>query len=235
VVRDFDLDFSLLEEVSIFAVGEDGMPALSDIAAKQFCLSIEEPSLTLLDVMNGMLASDDCQTVTTVRKRYAEKVFAVLRLVAKALRHLHSLSLVHGSVCAANCAKYGSRWKLRNVLGIERSQVESSTKSVGSETNDNTELMPGPAADVWDFGMLAFEILVGERLFFDDEMPRIDIVDWERRKGIARERLVEASVSPSGAALILSCLHPNRTSRPTMADLLRKAFWKEFKRQNDAN
>lgn len=212
------------------------MPAMSNIAAKQFCVSIEEPTLTLLDVMNGMLASDDCQKVASVRKRYAEKVFAVLRLAAKALRHLHSLSLVHGSVCAANCAKYDSRWKLRNVLGIERSGVdsESSTKSIGSETNDHTELAPDPTTDIWDFGMLAFEVLVGERLFFDDETRRNEVVDRERHRSIAYERLEAASVSPSGAALILSCLHPNRASRPTMADVLRSSFWKEFKRQNDS-
>jgi hypothetical protein len=234
LVRDFDLDFSLLEEVSIFAVGEDGMPATSEVSAKQFCISIEEPSLTLLDVMNGMLASEDCQMVAAVRKRYAEKVFAVLRLAAKALRHLHSLSLVHGSVSALNCAKYGSRWKLRNVLGIEQGGVDSSLKSKVSGTTYNTEIHPDPMADVWDFGMLAFEILVGERLFFDKETLQDELGDWNRHRRIAHERLVQASVSPSGAALILTCLHPDRTSRPTMADLLRDAFWKEFKRPNDS-
>lgn len=182
--------------------------------------------------MNGMLASDDCQMVTAIRKRYAEKVFAVLRLVAKALRHLHSVGLVHGSVGAVSCAKYGSRWKLRNILGIERSGVASSAKSIGSETTGNAESMPDPTSDVWDFGMLAFEILVGERLS-GDEMHLND-VDWDRRKTIAQQRLADASVSASGAELILSCLHPHRTSRPTMADLLRHSFWKEFKRQNDS-
>jgi serine/threonine protein kinase len=213
--------------VSIFAVGEKGTPATTEAAAVQFCISIEEPSLSLQGVVDGMLASEDCQTDPTVRQRYAEKVFAVLRLVAKGLRHLHALALVHGSVDAMNCAKYGNRWKLRNVLGIKRIG-QSVDFDVGSDGSSSSEMLP--AADVWAFGKLSFEILVGEPLYsVVDRQKQLD--DWDRAKQTFQEILLQVRVIPSGADLILSCLNPVPSLRPTMSDVLRNAFWKSCKRE----
>jgi hypothetical protein len=220
----------------MFAVGEDGMPATSEAAAAQFCISIEEPSLTLKGVVDGMLASDDCHTDSAVRRRYAEKVFAVLRLVAKGLRHLHALELVHGSVDAMNCAKYGSRWKLRNVLGIKKvcqsvdfDQTNSDPELRGS---DSTEILQ--TADVLAFGKLSFEILVGEPLHSVVDRHQL-LGDWDRAKLTIQHRLVQACVVPSGADLILSCLHPIQFLRPTMSDVLRNSFWKGLRRQVESN
>jgi hypothetical protein len=240
VLRGSDIDFSLIEEVSIFAVGEDGTPATSAVAAAQFCISIEEPSLTLQSVVDGMIASEDCQTVPAVRHRYAEKVFAVLRLVAKGLRHLHALNLVHFSVDAMNCGKYGSRWKLRNAIGIKErgesvdfDRCQYAPELVGLNGSALSDIQP--PADVWAFGKLSFEILVGEPLFgVGDRNLRQLLAEWDSLKVSVHARLVQSCVTTAGSDLIISCLHPNPSARPTISDVLRDAFWQGLKRQSES-
>lgn len=200
----------------MFAVGEDGMTTHSAASAKQFCISIEQASLTLEGVLEGLLGNDECRSMPAVRKRYAEKVFAVLRIVAKALRHLHSLGLVHGSVTLRNCAKFEDRWKLGNVLQI----CEEVDHSIG------------PPADIWAFGMLAYEVLVGETLFTNDgDVSRLEL-DWNRHlKQQANQTLVQSCLPMSWADMIVSCLDPDVERRPTMTEVLALPLWKDAGRR----
>lgn len=222
----------------MFAVGEDGMPTTTAMTAKQFCISVEQPSLTLQGVVNGMLSSDDCQSMPAVRQRYAEKVFAVLRIVAKGLRHLHSLDLVHGSVNSTTCAKYQNRWKLCNVLRIKApGQIAEPASPIPPELQGSNQVESStvqPSHDIWAFGCLAFEVLVGEPLFGDDDHLRRQLLgDWDRvGKQSSYEKLVQACVPSAGAELILSCLSPDPRIRPSMSDVLLHNFWRDFKRQS---
>lgn len=252
LLREVDLDTSLLEEVTIFGVGEDGMPA-SD-GAKQHCISIEQPNLTLNGVVEGMLKNEDCQTLPAVRKRYGEKVFAVLRVVAKSLRYLHSIGIVHGGVCTSSCGKYESKWKVSRVLGScragdlvdERSlTICSPPESVDGDYGSFKESFKAhPSLDTWAFGKLSFEVLVGEPLF----PPRSsnstdDDVAGKRNETLThislwndynlqevRRRLAKAFVSEAGIDLILECLSPQPERRPTMAEVLSCPFWNEIRR-----
>lgn len=197
-----------MEEVRVFAVGANGLET-SEVA-KQHCIAIEQPNLTLVGVVEGMLNNRDCQTDPEVRKRYVDKVFSVLRVIAKALRHLHSLGIVHGSVSSKNCGKYANRWKVGALLSM----------CMAGEAH-HSGVRAHPSIDVLDFGKLSYEVSVGETL----KVGR-------GTEEIAR-KLRRAGVSELGVELVLACLHPVSERRPTMIDVLKHPMWKELRRQKD--
>jgi len=247
LLRELDPDNSLLEEVTVFGVGEDGMP--TTIGAKQYCVSIEQPNLTLHGVVDGMLRNEDCQTVPAIRRRYAEKVFAVLRVVAKALRYLHGIGIVHGGICTNSCSKYDNKWKISNIIGIRRvggtfdehrlaiSAPPESVEVAGVSLKEDYEAHP--SIDTWAYGKLAFEVLVGEPLF-----PSVDTDDLHQKNDVLQriflwndynleevsQKLIRACVSEAGRALILDCLSAQPERRPTMSELLARPFWNEIRR-----
>jgi len=241
----------------VFGVGEDGKPTA--MGAKQHSIAIEQPNLTLEEVILGMVQNEDCQNVPAIRRRYAEKVFAVLRVVAKALRHLHGVGLVHGGLSTKSCGKYGNQWKVSDVLGIRRSgdsfgiertsmspppeslEVDKGRRGWAQQAFMKESLEARPSIDAWAFGTLAFEVLVGAPLF-----PALDIYnveDEECREAMnhiylwndhnlqeVRERLALCFVSEAGINLILECLSPQPEMRPTMSEILSRPFWNEIRR-----
>lgn len=240
-MRECNFDQSLVEEVIEFAVGQDGMPASG--GAVQHCLSIEQPNLTLEGVVGGMLKNEDCQTEPDVRRRYADKVFSVLRVIAKALRHLHELGVVHGGLSQRVCGKYHDKWKVGGLLGARRFGEEFSSTRVPAcwppeaATDEGAEgsdfyFLAHPSADTWAFGKLAFEVLVGESLALCAGHGASDEVDWESLDiDSVHDKLLNASVSETGADLVLHCLALHPDERPTMAEALKHPIWKELKRQ----
>jgi serine/threonine protein kinase len=125
--------------------------------------------------------------------KYLTKICAVLRVVAKALRHLHSQELVHGSLSLNTIGKYSgnvngstttsTHWKLASVVGApligqsmplhkmgEHSPPEAviitqlNAKSA-SRACFQPNLAAHPSIDVWAFGKVMFEALTGETLF----------------------------------------------------------------------
>jgi hypothetical protein len=137
-----------------------------------FFVSVEQPNLTLRGVMKGMLQNEECQIDSKVRQRYALKVFSVLRMVAKAIDHLHSLGIVHGKVNLDTCCKYNDSWKLADVLrsqeigaGMRISRLSSCSppESVealrsgdrGLQASFKSDYVCSPAMDAWAFGKTA--------------------------------------------------------------------------------
>jgi serine/threonine protein kinase len=110
-----------LEDIRTFTVDAEYWKSMTGGKGEtipKFFVAIEVPQLTLVDVVHGLLENASCQTDDRLRLRYTAKVFSVLRLIAKGLRHIHSLGLVHGNISLINCAKYSDqKWKVRRFLG----------------------------------------------------------------------------------------------------------------------
>lgn len=222
----------------------------------KYFISIEQPNLSLRAVMEGMLQSEACQKNDKVRQRYASKVFAVLRITAKALRHLHSLGFVHGNVNLDNCRRYEEKWKLANAVESQEigrlvriSRLSSSSPPECIEPLGNkkgakhlatfrSDYVCSPAMDCWSFGKLSYEALVGRSLvqldqkkrFEDDHRAMMDILHWNSFNcDEVRQELRRAGVSEKGAELISLCLSPNPDDRPSMEEILSNSIWRDLR------
>jgi serine/threonine protein kinase len=204
-----------------------------------------------------MLENEECQTDSAVRQRYSGKVFSVLRVVAKALQHLHSRGIVHGNVCMENCGKYNDKWKLSDSLGMQRmdgrfeiSRFDQSAPPECIEPASNTAMeheasfrhgmVTEASIDSWAFGKLAYEVLTGEELveFENDKnvnqnhQALMDIMHWsnfDQEKVLLQ--LKRVGISNVGIDLIVQCLAPRPEGRPNMDQILKHPVWKELKRQ----
>lgn len=241
-----------VEEVLIFAVGEDGSEPVGD-EPKQYCVAIERPNLTLGGVASGMLDNKECQTDPEVRSRYNEKVFSVLRLVAKSLLHLHSLGIVHGNVCMENCGKYDDKWKLSDTLGMQhfgvafdsarfgKSAAPESIEPAGNTAESHEAafrhgVVAETSIDSWAFGKLAYEVLTGQDLVeFDTGVALehnhgalMNIMHWsDFDQGDVEQKLTRVGVSNAGLDLIIHCLAPRAEDRPSMDQILSHPVWKD--------
>ena len=250
--REVTLDSMLFEELALYSVGENG----SEIGEgpKQFCISIERPQLTLGSVVQGMLGNHDCQTNEEIRTRYATKVFSVLRIVGKALAQLHASGLVHGNISLTHVGKYETKWKVAEVLSLQRigetfdpdryspSSPPESLVPRHSETHQaefRTDLVTSAAIDIWAYGKLAYEGLVGEPLvmfeeaseFDDDHKALMDILHWnEFNLNEVADKLRRSAVLEIGVSLIVSCLSPLPEARPSIDEIMEHPVWKELRR-----
>ena len=253
ISREVILDSMLFEEMALYSVGENGTEAGE--GPKQFCISIERPQLTLGSVVQGMLGNDDCQTNEEIRRRYATKVFSVLRIVGKALSQLHAAGLVHGNISLTHIGKYENKWKVAEVLSLQRSgetfdpdrySPSSPPESLvprhsgdAHEVEFRTDMETAAAIDVWAFGKLAYEALVGEPLimfdeaseFDDDHRALMDILHWnEFNLDEVTDKLRRSAVLEMGVTLIVSCLSPSPEARPSIGEILEHAVWKDLRR-----
>jgi hypothetical protein len=265
------LDTTYVEEVLAFAVNEfSGQPPETEGAssAQQFCISIERPSLTLDRVVAGMLRNDAYRRDPELRTRYAGKIFAVLRMIAKSIRHLHVSGVVHGDLCMEQCGKYEDAWKAMGRLGFQRigepfdvsrwhqsyppeAVVDKSEQEGDSVFNSddapvcfNDDLVAAPSLDIWAFGKLAYEVLVGDPLFefdstkepSDDFVTMLDIMEWNSEDNLKKVfvRLLDVGITEAAADLITTCLFSRPGERPdSMDDVLAHPAWKEMRRHKD--
>jgi serine/threonine protein kinase len=173
------------------------MTRSNNAATPKYFVAIDVPYMTFVDVVHGLLENDLCRSDAQVRIRYTSKVFSVLRLVAKGLRRLHSVGLVHGNVTLKNCAKYGDqKWKVANLLGCYETDEVISISTIplssirlmppeGFIVNKTktplnkpltykdirmNKIVASTSMDSWAFGRLAYEVLTGQALFRSDSM-----------------------------------------------------------------
>lgn len=134
------------------------------------------------------MESEEYQRNPDMRNRYFSKVCMVLRLIAKAIRHLHEVGVVHGDVCLSTCGKFEDRWKLLRSLGMQpigkrfdparmgessppeavellRNVVETRGQEASSRhATFKCDLLTEPSVDIWAFGKLIYEVLTGQQL-----------------------------------------------------------------------
>jgi len=248
-VIDDELDFNLVEELFAFSVGGDYWDGSLDDSKDFFFLATEQPDITLERVVRGMLQSSECQSDENVRRRYTGKVFALLRIVAKALHHLHSAGIVHGKLDLETCCKYADTWKVADILRaqvagdvLRIARISSCSPPECFERVDDTSSMVSfrtdvecsSALDAWAFGKLAFYVLVGEDIvesdstvnFEEDQHALRGLLEWDHSSiEFVRSRLLETGVSESGVSLLTQCLDPSPEKRPAFSDVLRHSCW----------
>jgi serine/threonine protein kinase len=194
--------------------------------------------------------------------KYAAKICSVLRLVGKALKHLHSSGIVHGNICKETCGKFDESWKLLGRLDVQVAgepfdpsrfrqsfppeSLELLEQSGAVYDSDDapvsfrTTLTADPSIDIWSFGQVCYESLVGKPLVeFDrtkspsnDVASLLQIMEWDQSN---MERvfteLLESGIEESGAELITSCLFPKPQDRPAnMDEILEHRFWRDMRK-----
>lgn len=228
------------------------------------CIAIECPQISLERVVNAMVKKGGYQYDIELRKKYAAKICAVLRLIAKALRYLHRSGVIHGNVCLANCGKFEHSWKLLDCIGLRRIgdsidprrfhqsfppevlQIHEDKAKVYDSDNSAisfSHVEATPAIDIWAFGKLAYEALVGKPLIEfdptkktqDDVVSLLEILEWDQE---CMKRvftcLLDSGVTESCAELVTSCLFPRPEDRPVDMDvILVDPFWKDMRQYRE--
>ena len=154
-----------------------------------------------------------------------EDVWSVILPVARGLKHLHSLRILHRDLKPANIFRRGAGETERVVIGDLGLGRVLGARSAFAKTGVGTPLYFSPElaqekpyndkSDVWAFGCLAHELLVGKPPF-------------EAKNQLAlASKIVHApapslpdGVSPDLAFVIHKALTKDPERRPSMADLL---------------
>lgn len=258
-IRDILLDPVYVEEIQL----------LGDIAEageihQHLCIAIECPQISLERVVDAMVKKGGYQHDVDLRKKYAAKMCAVLRLIAKAIRYLHRSGVIHGNICMANCGKFEHSWKLLDCIGLQRIgdsidpirfhqsfppevlQIHEDDERIYDSDNSAIafrDVEATPSIDIWAFGKLAYEALVGKPLVEfdptkktkDDVVSLLEILEWDQE---SMKRvftcLLDGGVTESCAELVTSCLFPRPEDRPIDMDvILEDPFWKDMRQYRE--
>jgi hypothetical protein len=255
------LNSDYFEKVLTFSVNEDGSQLQG--APQQYCISIEFPQLTLDKVVDGMVKNGGYRHDPDLRIKYAAKVCAVLRLIGKALVDLHASGGVHGDVCMENCGKFDYAWKLLGRMDVQRigetfnpsryhqsfppealqldEQEGGICDSDDAPVSFRTTLIVDPSLDIWAFGKLAYESILGKPLVEfdktkvpeDDVVSLLEVMEWdESSMNDVFTDFIDSGIPENGADLIVSFLFPRPEDRHrSMAAIQSHPFWKEMQVQ----
>jgi serine/threonine protein kinase len=256
-----ELDNAFVEEVNVYVEYMEASNESPDGTPQQRCVSIERPQLTLDKVVAGMMKNGGYSSNRVLRLKYSAKVCSVLRLIGKALRHLHSSGVIHGNVCMETCGKFeDSSWKLLERLDVQvigetikpsrfrRSFPPESLElsehhgpvydSDDSPVSFSRTLAAHPSFDIWSFGQVCYESLVGKPLVEFDRSPSknvaslLQVMEWdESNMQAVFSDLLETGIEESGADMITSCLFPRPEDRPSsMDEILDHSFWRDMRK-----
>lgn len=251
-----------MEEVCIFSVNEGG--GKNHGTPQQFWISTERPEVTLKDVAASMIKKGGYWNEPELRTKYAAKICSVLKIIAKSLRHIHSRGVIHGDLNLESCGKFDHSWKLLDRLSVQaidqpfdmsRFQQSFPPESLHSVDNNSAvfdsdtpvsfkdSIIACPAIDIWAFGKLAYEAIMGKPLVefgakrpSDDVVALLDVMDWgeSSMRDIFTELLESGGIAESGAELFTSCLFARPEDRPvSMEAVLSHRFWHENQRQRE--
>jgi serine/threonine protein kinase len=204
-----ELDNAFVEEVEVFVEYVEPPYGSSEDAPQHHCVSIERPQLTLDKVVSGMLQNGGYTNDSSKRKKYSAKVCSVLRLIGKALRHLHTSGVVHGNVCMETCGKFEDSWKLLDRLEVQvigetfdpskfhksfppeslvlAEEVGAIYDSDDAAVSFSKAVVVDPSIDIWSFGQTCYETLVGKPLIesdvnkspSEDVVSMLQIMEWD--------------------------------------------------------
>lgn len=253
-----------VEEVLIFFVNEGGYGGHED-KPRQHWISVEQPEVTLRDVADSMVRKGGYWNQPDLRRKYASKVCSVLKIIAKSLHHLHSNGLLHGDLSLGSCGKFEQSWKVLGRMDFQeigdpfdttRFQNSFPPESLQMDNRNSnyydsdvvhasfkTSIVSDPSIDIWAFGKLAYETIMGRPLVdfetkkpSDDPVALLEIMDWDERslKKIFTDLLESGGIAESGAELFTSCLFARPQDRPkSMDEILSHPFWKENQKRRE--
>jgi serine/threonine protein kinase len=160
------------------------------------------------------------------------------------------------------CGKFSESWKLLERLdvvltgeSIDASRfrhtfppeaLELSEQEAVMYDSDNAPvtfvktLIANPSIDIWAFGQVCYEALMGKPLVDYDRKKKpsedvaalLQIMEWDRSDMQAVfSDLLESGIEESGADMITSCLFSNPNDRPaSMQEVLNHPFWMDMKK-----
>jgi len=252
------LDTELFEELSHFHVGEIEANVPTGVSI-QYCVAAHKSNLSLASVVAGMTNYHGYRSDFTILGRYFGKSRSIMRQIAKALCKLHAKNIIHGQVDSTHMGKFGERWKITGLPGSVVRGEQFVTSRLGlhsppeayvlahskhSDELNLASLAPSlkaePTVDIWAFGKLMYEVLVGESLFmvFSERDDCIHaskyILKWnEAHLRKVSTKLSEERIGLMGVDLILRCLCPIKSARiRSMLDILQHPFWRDDKAFN---
>eukprot|EP00978_Attheya_sp_CCMP212_P014915 scaffold38298_cov49-Attheya_sp.AAC.1 len=251
-----DFDRIAVEDIFNFCVHEyEGYASSS--APKQFCIAVEQPSTTLARIVDKFTNNPEYRAEREMFNKYLSKVGLVLRIIAKTIKELHARGIVHGNIGMRTCGKFGDEWKLMESIGCRMNNEEFQSSHLNEnsppeavdfrEDKQNnvaifrSSLPAHYSVDLWAFGKLAFEVLVGEPLIpfdstqnvHDDSEALAAISSWNETdlRQVIR-KLEDTGMSSLGADMITHCLCANPIDRPESIDeVLNHPFWRDTKRK----
>lgn len=246
---------NVIEKITSDAGSENYFPTVTSVEMSEddvrrsrpmtHLLAVDKPSMTLADIVYGMTNSEKCQEDTETRQRYNLKVWAIFRSVAKGLRRLHSAGLVHGHLRPEVCGKHGEdeRWKLGGILSLQLvgelavaedrplppeavEPVAQHGNSSGEQAVLRNDFAVTSSTDVWAFGKLCYEVLIGQPLVGE----LATLLHWSEFdiQDVLHE-LEQVGVSTSGKNLISACLSVDPSTRPSMEEIVQDPLWAELR------
>lgn len=230
----------LFEELNYFSVTEQEANAPQGIRIK-YCVSVNTSKMSLARVVAGMPKDHKYRSDMNLLSRYFGKAKSILHLIAEALGELHNAGIAHGNIDSHHIGKFGEDWKVTGILGSAVNGERFASARLGLHSPPETFqscsplLSADPTVDVWSFGKLMYEVLVGESIFkpFSEEedthlLSKL-VSGWnDNHLAIIATQLFDARIGAVGIDLISRCLRPVKKERPrSMQVVLQHPFWND--------
>ena len=210
------------------------------------CIIVESPSITLQTIVSSM-AKKEYRSDSDRLQAYLAKIRKVLKTVGVSIRFLHNQNIIHGNIHSLCCGKFENGWKLSEFLGIQSIGDQMSTSHMlhsippeyitfqGGKCHVSRKIAASISLDIWAFGKLMFEVLVGKPLLphdlsadrKSDQRFLQSLVNWNQDDLTYVVTEVENSGNGTLAAdLISHCLCNRPELRPkSMDEVLSHSFW----------
>ncbi len=216
----------------------------------QCCISTEIPELTLSNIIANMDRSKYLNDHERLN-RYINKLRKVFKMIGEGINHLHLQGVIHGHLDMHTCGKFNDGWKVLDLIGsatigstitVKRTGYISPPEAVGTVEEPMRSIVANVSLDIWAFGKLMYEVLVGKQLIQIDQINSHKMVEtdgiflhklrnWnEDDLSLVVAEVESAGVGTLAADLISHCLCPFPEHRPKdMRDVLSHPYWNESK------